>query len=160
MNTSNRHRRLQKLLLMLCAFGPFMLSHLVYAQAPQEDSPQGGSQTNPIDLFRAGELVQAAGDLQKAGESFERFGKSLEKTIGILSRGMTESSENLAKVSDGFDPLGLKEAFETIQQQNQTIKDLHEAELKRLVKENSMLRKEIKRLRKMMKKDKKTKKRT
>ena len=77
MNTSDRHRRLRPLLLILCAVSPFLFFQSALAQAPK-DSSKSGSQTNLLDLFRAGDMVQAAADLRKAGESFERFGKSLE----------------------------------------------------------------------------------
>ena len=148
MNDKHPHRLLQPLICLLCAVGASLLTNPVLAQTPPQDVPASDSQPNGVDRLEAGNIVHAAADLRKAGEAFERFGKSLEKVATSLITGLTDSSENLAIMSSGFDPLGLKHAFVTIQQQNQIIQDLHAAETKRLRQECAKLRKELARLKK------------
>ncbi len=148
MNYEDPNRSLQLLMFLLCAIGAFLLANPALAQKPPTDVPASDSQPNGADRLGAGNIVAAAADLRKAGESFERFGKSLEKVATSLITGLTDSSENLAIMSSGFDPLGLKHAFVTIQRQNQTIRDLHRAETKRLRQECAKLRKELARLKK------------
>lgn len=154
MNYEEPHRNLQPLILLLCAVGASLFTNLALAQTPPKDVPSSGSQPKHIAPLGTGDMVQAAANLRKASESFERFGNSLERITATLTKGLIESSENLAIMSSGFDPLGLKQAFATIQQQNQTIQNLHEAETERLRKESAKLKKKLARLKKKTKKRK------
>ena len=151
MNYEEPHRSLQPLILLLCAVGASLFTNPALAQTPPKDVPSSGSQPKHIAPLGAGDMVQAAANLRKASESFERFGNSLERVTTALTKGLVESSENLAIMSSGFDPLGLKHAFATIQRQTQTIQSLHEAETERLRKECAKLKKKISRLKKKTK---------
>ena len=98
-----------------------------------------------------GQILQDAENLRIAAQSMEKFGKSLEHGVTGMSETVTSTSENLALMSSGFDPLGLQNAFKTIQQQNEiirrqqiTIQALQKAEIRRLKKENRRLRQERK----------------
>ena len=102
------------------------------------------------DLFRIGEMAQAAADLRKAGESFEGVAKSLDGLAGLVET----IAKSLATMSSEFDPFGYKTAFRTvgqqaeiIQQQQELIHSLQEREIERLRSENRNLKKELQRLR-------------
>lgn len=99
----------------------------------------------------AGTLFQSAGDLRAASESLASFGESMEKTTTNIG-GTTEAvAEHLAQMSSGFDPLGLQNAFKTIQQQSEVIREqqeiiyrLQQREIQRLKRENIQLKATIK----------------
>ena len=94
------------------------------------------------NLFRNGDMAQAATDLRKAGEAFERFANSADGLIETIC-------ESLATMSSEFDPFGYKTAFRTvgqqaeiIQQQAKIIQALQEREIERLRNENRKLKRE------------------
>ena len=96
------------------------------------------------NLFRNGDMAQAAADLRKAGEAFERFANSADGLVETIT-------ESLATMSSEFDPFGYKTAFRTvgqqaemIQQQGKIIQALQEQEIKRLRNENRKLKRESK----------------
>ena len=96
-----------------------------------------------LKLLGAGDVGEAAADLRKAGESFERFGKALETVTPTITKGLTESSQNLANIGGAFDPMGLKTAFTVIHEQNKIILALQQAEIERLKAECERLRKAL-----------------
>ncbi len=78
------------------------------------------------------------------------FGKSLENGISEMHEAASETSGNLATMSSGFDPLGLQNAFRTIQLQNEvirqqqiTIQALQKSEIQRLKRVNRRLRQRL-----------------
>jgi hypothetical protein len=114
-----------------------------YDMASAQEPKKPPASSAPSDLFRVGDMAQAASDLRKAGEAFERFGNSLDGIAGKVS-------ESLATMSSEFDPFGYKTAFRTIgqqmvviQQQNEIIRELQEQETKRLRNENKSLKKRL-----------------
>jgi|GEM_PF-4543225 len=52
----------------------------------------------------------------------DRFGEPYEHGITGIDETVTLTSSNLSFMSSGFDPLGLQNAFKTIQQQNEIIR--------------------------------------
>jgi hypothetical protein len=99
----------------------------------------------------AGTLFQSAGDLRAASESLARFGESMEKTTNNIGGTSEAVAEHLAQMSSGFDPLGLQNAFKTIQQQSEVIREqqdiiyrLQQREIQRLQRENQQLKAAIK----------------
>ncbi len=99
--------------------------------------PFGGAET----------LFQSAKDLRAASESLAQFGESLQNTTANIS-GMAEAvAEHLAQMSSGFDPLGLQNAFKTVQEQSEVIRQqqeiifkLQHEEIQRLRRENRQLK--------------------
>lgn len=95
----------------------------------------------------AANLFQSAADLRAASESLARFGESLEKTTTNIGDATDSVAGHMAQMSSGFDPLGLQNAFKTIQQQSEVIRqqqeiinDLHQKEIQRLKRENQQLK--------------------
>jgi len=108
-----------------------------------EDPPKAAN-----DLFRIGEMAQAAKDMREASETLER----VMNTSGGLIASIAES---LATMSSEFDPFGYKTAFRTvgqqaeiIEQQRKLIDELQQREIDRLQRENRELAKELQKLRK------------
>ena len=111
-------------------------------QRKKEDEGPHKSKPNVLGLRGGRDAATAAEDMRKAGEAFERFGKSMETTTPILTKGLTESTRNVADIGGAFDPIGLKTAFTVIREQSQTIQALQQAEIDRLKAECERLRKE------------------
>jgi len=120
--------------------------HITCAEEPPQD-PAKPSVLSALsaanNLFRNGDMAQAAGDLRKAGEAFERFANTAEGLVETIA-------ESLATMSSEFDPFGYKTAFRTvgqqtemIQKQGKIIQALQEREIERLRKENRKLKKEF-----------------
>jgi len=118
-----------------------------FAEEPPQDPAKSSVQSAANDLFRIGEMAQAAADLRKAGEAFERFANSPDGLVGIIAK-------SLATMSSEFDPFGYKTAFRTvgqqakmIQQQGKIIHALQEREIERLRSENRELKRALQKLR-------------
>ena len=69
------------------------------------------------------DMLQIVGDLRKSSESLERFGASFSQVSSVAADAANTTSQNMAEMSEGFDPFGFKTAFETIQQQNAIIQE-------------------------------------
>ena len=115
------------------------------------DAPPGADKAKAspaaFSFGGAGTLFQSAGDLRAASESLERFGGSLERTTTDIGGTSEAIAEHLAQMTSGFDPLGLQNAFKTIQQQTELIRQqqeviyrLQQKEIQRLKRENQQLR--------------------
>lgn len=77
---------------------------------------------------------------------FRRFVKAIPEESSAC-KNLLCFAEHLAQMSSGFDPLGLQNAFKTIQQQNDVIRQQHEViyrlqqlEIQRLKQENQQLK--------------------
>jgi hypothetical protein len=88
------------------------------------------------------DLARAANDFRLGSEALDRAAASLVRVNVRLAEAMEKVSQNVAATSSGFDPFGFKTAFETIQRQNEivreqsaTIRKLQQQEIKRLRKE-------------------------
>lgn len=113
------------------------------------DTPAEGQNAGPaaFSLGGASTLFQSAGDLRAASESLQRFGESLEKTTTDIGGTSEAIAEHLAQMSSGFDPLGLQNAFKTIQQQTEVIRQqqeviyrLQQNQIQLLKRENQQLK--------------------
>jgi hypothetical protein len=101
------------------------------AAAEEPLPPKGPARAALGDLFRLGEITQAAEDLKQAGQAFEQFGVSMEVVAA-----------SMAIMSSEFDPFGYKTAFrtidrqaETIERQHEVIRELQQQEIDRLQRE-------------------------
>lgn len=117
----------------------------------QPDLPREAEDKNadPVSgLFSGtGTLFQSAADLRAASESLEQFGQSLGKTTANIGGTSEVVAQHLAEMSSGFDPFGFQNAFKTIQQQTEVIRQqqeviqrLQQDEIKRLKRENQQLK--------------------
>jgi hypothetical protein len=88
-----------------------------------------------LDWSNVADVVRIAAEVRQTAEAVERAGGVVERIVSVIARGMTEVSRNHAEMSASFDPLGYKAAFDLIREQNQTIQDLHKAEIRRLRRE-------------------------
>ena len=114
-------------------------------QSPVETSPAASPFS--MSLGNAGVLFQSAADLRAASESLAQFGESLQKVSENISGTSEAVAEHLAKMSSGFDPLGLQNAFKTVQLQSEVIRvqqelivELQQKEIQRLRRENRQLK--------------------
>lgn len=96
------------------------------------------------------QAAEAARELRLAAEAAERLAVTAERLIGQCADAAVQASANLAAMSTGFDPLGYKAAFATVQrqtellaQQQALIQQLQEAEAKRLRGELQRLRRQL-----------------
>jgi hypothetical protein len=128
---------------LIVAVGIALLSGQAAYCEPHPD--QNGGQALSGSVFGAlvgGDVVRAADDFRKGSEALDRFGASLARIDSHIAAAAVNVSENLAAMSTGFDPFGFKTAFQTIQRQNEivreqsaTIQKLQQQEIKRLRKE-------------------------
>jgi len=109
--------------------------------------PNKNASPGSVSFEGVGTLFQSAGDLRAASASLERFGESLEKTTTDIAGTAEAVAEHLAQMSSGFDPLGLQNAFKTIQKQSEVIRQqqeviyrLQQHEIQRLKRENQQLK--------------------
>jgi hypothetical protein len=96
------------------------------------------------------QAAEAARELRLAAEAAESLAATAERVIAQCADAAVQTSANLAAMSAGFDPLGYKAAFATIQrqtellaQQQTLIQQLQEAEAKRLRGELQRLRRQL-----------------
>jgi hypothetical protein len=113
------------------------------ANCQTSPDPNGGTPPPP-NLFGAMigvDVARAANDFRLGSEALDRMAASLARINVRVAEATVEVSKNLATASSGFDPFGFKTAFETIQRQNEivreqsaTIQKLQQQEIKRLRK--------------------------
>lgn len=114
--------------------------------AAESSAPKEVRKPSLMSLLGGNDVVEAAKDLRVAAETFERVIPSLERITSNLAEAFVVTSTSGAKMSEGFDPFGYKAAFQTIQQQQATVRSLHEAEVGRLERECRELKREVREL--------------
>ena len=117
------------------------------------DDNAKGSTPGVADLLQfvnVSDMLQIAVELRKTSESLERFGKSMQSVSSVAAKAASSTSQNLAAIGGEFDPFGFKTAFETIQQQNDTIQAQHQIIVE-------MQQKEIRRLEQKNRSEKRSK---
>ncbi len=102
------------------------------------------SLSNLVSSYGITEMAQMAGDLRAAAESMDRFGESMAAVSEDASSATQGATQNLAAIGGEFDPLGLKAAFQTIQQQNEIIQQQHETIMKLQNEQLQTLRRQLK----------------
>lgn len=98
------------------------------------------------------DVLQISSDFRTASQSLERFGESAGRIADVVGEASSTTSQNLARMSEEFDPFGFKTAFKTIQQQNmliqqqnQLIQELMQKEIDRLQQRHQRAEKQKKR---------------
>ncbi len=121
--------------------------HMSRGQDPSDAGTSESKLSGSLSIFGNGDLLESSRNLRMAGESLERSSASLEMSVPQVAEAAEKTSQNLAAMSSGFDPLGLQNAFRTIQQQaeiirqqQETIQKLQRMEILRLKKKNDELR--------------------
>jgi hypothetical protein len=139
-------------LTLLCYTVMISLATSAVGQDKAKSDTQPGSQNAKagaptFSLGTAGSLLQSADDLRAASGALERFGESLEKTTTNIGATSEAVARHLAEMSSGFDPLGLQNAFKTIQLQTEIVREqqeiinrLQQNEIRRLQRENQELK--------------------
>lgn len=107
-----------------------------------DESTRPGGINGIAGLLQSGsmsDVLQISSDLRTASQSLERFGASASQIAEVVAEASSSTSENMARMSEEFDPFGFKTAFRTIQQQNliiqqqnQLIQELLQREIDRL----------------------------
>ncbi|MEM7390810.1 MAG: hypothetical protein AAF492_00560 [Verrucomicrobiota bacterium] len=95
-----------------------------------------------MELMRQSGLnnQKTATDYRKAAEAMASFGKSLEALVPAIMDGMNQVGQHGSSAMQHFDPMGLKKALETIQQQNHQIQDLQRTQIEALKAEIEKLK--------------------
>jgi hypothetical protein len=128
---------------LIVAAGIFVLSCQAAFCQPVP-APAGGTPPPPnlLGAMIGVDVARTANDFRLGGEALDRMAASLARVSVRMAEAMVDVSENLAVASSGFDPFGFKTAFQTIQRQNEivreqsaTIQELQQQEVKRLRKE-------------------------
>ncbi len=114
-----------------------------YAQSLAIDQPLADAPAaKPIDPMT---WIAAAQDLRIAAQTTDQIVDKIGNTI-------EQTMLHLAQVSQGFDPLGLKAAMETVRQQNNIIRLQNETIYAAMKSENRRLQRENRRLKKALRK--------
>src|SRR5690606_4004586 len=132
------------LLTILCV--ALLNSRAQAQQPPAQDRPTGPP---PLALPDVGKMMKATNDLRKASESLVEVMRILEKITPVVAQASVATSHEMAMMSDGFDPFGFKASYRAIhdqnkiiQEQNDVIRQLQQAEIVRLKMELKQARKQ------------------